>query len=74
MVVCGLLGNEWYLIHTQKKLKYIKESQHDEDSKIREIKKIGGTSILAPFLGITSFFIILFAVFYIFDLIRGNYL
>lgn len=53
-IICGVCGNRWYLSHARRAISRTRAKGLDEGAYLRELSRVGGTSILAPLLLLLS--------------------
>lgn len=71
-VICGVCGNQWYLSYARRAMARVRAKGLDEAAYLRELSRIGGTSILAPLLLLLSFCISFSVVMLLLMLIFGT--
>jgi len=76
-ILCGSLGNHWYLSHTWKAIAEVKDQGLPEDAYLQALAKRGGTSIagsLAFFiLFVVTVFLVLFLLALLFPAVLGEH-
>lgn len=61
-VVCGVLGNQWYLSHARKVIAEVRARGLPEEEYLRVLSERGGTTLLGSLVAFALFLIVVFAV------------
>jgi len=68
-IICGALGNQWYLSHTRRAVAEVRSQGLPEDAYLQALSRRGGTSIAAALGFFTLFIVALFASLFLLDLL-----
>jgi hypothetical protein len=71
-IVCGSLGNRWYLSHARAKISELCVQQMPQDEYLRALSKRGGTSLAASFGFFFLFIVVVFLVVVLLELLLAK--